>query len=211
MTATVNAPAGIQPTAWLTSAKLGTWGTFPLETRASGLNTSFVVPMFPGATYSVLALANGAHGSSVGWSVGASAGATTTPTLTAPPAWVAPADGATDITTATKFEVSNPSGAPVTVVCSPDDANPSFAVSTVQTGVTLPNVVGMPLPSAAKYACQILSRVGRRRNRRRRDGQWPRHVGRCFPCDTGSGRGGANAATNGWLSSSAEKRTVTTK
>ncbi|MDF2696885.1 MAG: Outer rane autotransporter barrel [Labilithrix sp.] len=161
LTATVSGPPGSTGVAALLFAKLGPWLSFPLEQGPGDATAkSFLGPLLPGASYSVITPAAIGQQQFAGWEVNLAAGASTTPKLVPPPTLTAPAEGATGVTTATKFDVDNPGNIPLTLFCLPSDAsNPMFAVTTTKTSFTLPDLsaIGMPLPSGASYLCGLLS------------------------------------------------------
>jgi Carboxypeptidase regulatory-like domain len=161
LTATVSAPTGAAGVAALLFAKLGPWLTFPLEqTPGDATARSFVVPLLPGATFSVLAVAAINDQQLAGWEVNLAAGANTTPKIVPPPTLTAPTEGTTGVTNATKFEANNPGGIPLTLYCAPHEASlPMFAVTTTKSSITLPDLgaIGMPLPSSATYSCGLLA------------------------------------------------------
>ncbi len=160
LSAMVTYPTGSTNTAALAWVRLGPWLSFPLALYQPFANgKTFVIPVFPGASYSVLAGADISGYLTFGWEVGLAAGASAKPKLVLSPTLIAPADGATGVTNATKFEVDNPGGIPITLVCLPKASpNPGFVVSSSLSTITLPDLgaIGMPLPSGVQYGCSVL-------------------------------------------------------
>lgn len=64
------------------------------------------------------------------------------------------------MTTATKFELSNPDKLPITMICAPTDtSNTIIGVSTASASFTLPDLtaIGLPLPATETYTCGALA------------------------------------------------------
>lgn len=121
---------------------------------------SVFTPFFSGSTYTLFAGAvDAAGGSSVQWRTGVTQGASLEFEPPTPPFLTSPADGATGIGQSTVFTVGNTAGGVLTYQFLPSVAGPSFAITTTETSVAIPDLsaAGLPLPAASDYYWSVYS------------------------------------------------------
>lgn len=115
---------------------------------------SIFAPFFSNSQYTVAAGASNAAGaSSIQWRTGVGPGANLDFHPPIPPALTLPADGATGVDHDTDFSVGNPAGGVLTFQFAPLGSGPSYAVTTVGTTVSIPDLstFGLALPAAFGY------------------------------------------------------------
>lgn len=117
-----------------------------------------LLPVIDDVSYSFMALASITH---FGWQAGVT-GATATVVLPALPTLQAPADLATNVTTATNFTVSNPTDGPVTYMWDADASDLAVAVTTMASSHRIPDLsaYGLELPAGADFSWQVLGHSG---------------------------------------------------
>ncbi len=114
---------------------------------------SGVVPQLAGASYAVVANAysSGTGGASIAWKTGLAGGDSATLGLLAPPALIAPADGATGVGVGSTLSVAASGGGAVTFLV--QRSGQEFAVTTMSTSATIPDLsaLGFTLAAATNY------------------------------------------------------------
>lgn len=155
-------PAAYTPSFLTASVRLSPAATVPARDAyvAFPANVSIPVPVIGEGSYNVIAAAEAADGSATyGWVSGATVATGAAMTLPAPVVQVAPADGASGVTTGTTFSIASAAGAAHTFVFSPNVAgDPVFAVTTMSDTATIPNLnaFGLAVPGSAPYSWAIL-------------------------------------------------------
>lgn len=135
--------------------------TFTLGITGFGSDSTTInvfAPFFSNATYTVAAGATTAAGaSSIEWRTGLAQGAAVELEPPIPPSPIFPADSATGVDNDTAFTVENSGGGTLTFQFNPSLAGPSYAVTTTDPAVTIPDLGlhGLSLPAATDYSWSV--------------------------------------------------------
>lgn len=127
------------------------------EDNTAATDLTVTMPVLPNATY---LFGSGVNIERAAW-VMTSTGGSVTVAVPELPTLTAPADSASDVTTATEFTVSNPTGGALTWVWSGGGGYVS-SLTTMATSVTIPDTseYGVPLPAADTVQWQVVASGG---------------------------------------------------
>lgn len=175
VSATVNLDLGTAPPSTTVAAKfdtslagivgsigavqLGPNLTMPIAiANSSASNQDILMPVIAGATYTYLGVNSLQQ---FGWQAGLT-GATASVSVPGTPTLLAPAFGASSVTTGTEFTVDNPTGGPLTFEWERLGSALSIAVTTMATTTTLPDLApyGLALPGLTTFRWRVYAQSG---------------------------------------------------
>lgn len=154
------------PASYNSAAMTHLTGSFTIGVTGFGDDSATMgvfTPFFSNATYTVAAGATTASGgSSIEWRTGLAQGSSVEFEPPTPPTQVLPADMATGVDHGTAFTVDNPGGGALTYQITPFVAGPSYAITTLDTAVTIPDLSphGLTLPAASNYNWSVFGIPG---------------------------------------------------
>lgn len=156
---TVGVTSPLSPTNVVAAVALGPNLTMPVVVTTSAAATfQFLMPVIGDATYAFAAMGTSLQAA---WQAGVT-GSSVTLTVPTVPTLTSPADGATGITMATEFTVTNPAGGPNTIMWSEAGGDLTVVLTTMKSTTTIPDLTpfGLALPTSTGVTWSVFGHSG---------------------------------------------------